>query len=162
DVAQAVAQSDLVVVCTPVDHVAAEVLAAAPHGRATTLFTDVGSTKAAIVRAVDGRLPRGAFVGSHPLAGSEKRGPEHADPDLHYLTATGFRDTTRIASGDPSVWTGIFRHNRAAVLGALDRLGERLLLFRRALEADDPGALDQLLDQAKKVRDALGSCHPGQ
>jgi cyclohexadieny/prephenate dehydrogenase len=229
DAAPAVAEADLVVVCTPVDHVAAEVLAAAPHGRPTTLFTDVGSTKAVIVRAVDGRLPRGAFVGSHPLAGSEKRGLEHADadlfqdrvavvtptpstdpaavqrvaefwqalganvvlmspeehdravaltshlphlvaaalagilpPDQHHLAATGFRDTTRVAAGDPSVWTGIFRQNRSAVLAALDRLGERLLLFRRALEADDSGTLDHLLGQAKKVRDALGSCHPGQ
>jgi prephenate dehydrogenase len=83
DVATAVAQADLVVVCTPVDRIAEQVLAAAPHCRPGTLLTDVGSTKAAILRALEGRLPPGvAFVGSHPLAGSEKNGPDHADAAL--------------------------------------------------------------------------------
>jgi prephenate dehydrogenase len=81
--AEAVASADLVVICTPVDHIAALVLATAPHCRPGTLLMDVGSTKADIVKAVDGRLPASvAFVGSHPLAGSEKHGPEHADADL--------------------------------------------------------------------------------
>ena len=47
------------------------------------LITDTGSTKADIVREVNGSLSdRAAFVGSHPLAGSEKNGPEHARADL--------------------------------------------------------------------------------
>jgi prephenate dehydrogenase len=78
-------------------------------------------------------------------------------PELHDLTATGFRDTTRVAAGDPSIWTGIFAHNRTAVLDALGRLGDRLTQFRAALEAGDWTTLDTLLAQAKKVRDALGS-----
>ena len=83
DLADAVTGADLVVFCTPVDRIAEHVLAAAPHCRAGALLTDVGSTKAAIVRALDGRLPEGlAFVGGHPLAGSEKHGPDHADADL--------------------------------------------------------------------------------
>ena len=166
-----------------------------------TLLTDAGSTKAAIVRGIEGRLPAGvAFVGSHPLAGSEKRGPSHADadlfqdrltvvtptpqtdpgrggadqcllasarragsgrwspeehdralaltshlphlvasalagilpPELHDLTATGFRDTTRIAAGDPELWTAIFLQNRE--LHARSRsveLQDRLDEFRR-------------------------------
>ena len=57
--------ADLIVVCTPVDHVAAQVLAAARVCRPGTLITDVGSTKAGIVRAVEADLPReAAFVGS--------------------------------------------------------------------------------------------------
>ena len=43
-------------------------------------------------------------------------------PELHELTATGFRDTTRVAAGDPALWTAIFAQNRAAVLEALDQL----------------------------------------
>jgi prephenate dehydrogenase len=211
------------VFCTPVDRLAADVLAAAPHCRPGTLLTDAGSTKAALVRAVDGRLPPGvAFVGSHPLAGSEKQGPTHADPDLYAgrlvvvtptastedtalsrtcdfwralgarvkllgpeehdralaltshlphlvaaalagvlppelaeLTATGFRDTTRVAAGEPGLWTAIFRANRDGVLAALDRLDARLEEFRRALEADDGAALDRLLAEGKRVRDGL-------
>ena len=38
--------------------------------------------------------------------------------DWRDLTATGFRDTTRIAGGDAEVWTPIFQHNRLAVLAA--------------------------------------------
>jgi prephenate dehydrogenase len=80
---EAAARANLMVFCTPVDRIAEQVLAAAPACAAGTLLTDVGSTKAAIVRAVQGHLPAGvAFVGSHPLAGSEKTGPEHARADL--------------------------------------------------------------------------------
>ena len=47
------------------------------------LITDVGSTKADIVRQLQQRLdPQVRFVGSHPLAGSEKTGPENASADL--------------------------------------------------------------------------------
>jgi cyclohexadieny/prephenate dehydrogenase len=84
DLAAGVATADVVVVCTPVDRVAADVLAAARAAKPTAVITDVGSTKAAIVTAVRAELAaRGArFVGSHPLAGSEKQGADHARPDL--------------------------------------------------------------------------------
>jgi prephenate dehydrogenase len=225
DAAPLAADSQLVVFCTPVDGIAAQVLALAPRCAPGTILTDAGSTKANIVRALDGRLPAGvAFVGGHPLAGSEKRGPEVATaelfhnrctvltptsatdrtalervqsfwqglgarvrlmspeehdqalaltshlphlaaaalagllpPDLHVLTASGFRSTTRVAGGEPSLWTAIFQHNRPALLAALTSLKERLGQFQQALERDDPAALDELLGQGKKVRDALGS-----
>jgi prephenate dehydrogenase len=76
---------------------------------------------------------------------------------LSELTATGFRDTTRVAAGDPSLWTGIFSQNRAAVLDALSLLSARLSRFQTALAAGDRDEIDSLLAQAKKVRDALGS-----
>src|SRR5579871_4115529 len=82
-VEQAAASADLMIFCTPVDCIASQVIAAAAHCRPGTLLTDAGSTKAAIVRDVQGRLPAGIeFVGSHPLAGSEKHGPAHASADL--------------------------------------------------------------------------------
>jgi prephenate dehydrogenase len=207
----------------PVDHVAACVLAAAPHCRPGAVLTDAGSTKAAILRELDGRLPPGvSFVGAHPLAGSEKQGPEHAranlfegslvvltppspaddnalsaartfwealgarvevmgaeehdralaltshlphlaaaalagvvPPELLGLTATGFRDATRLASGDPALWAAIFLSNRPAVLAALERLEGRLERFRQALSADDREHLEALLREGKQVRDGL-------
>jgi cyclohexadieny/prephenate dehydrogenase len=78
-------------------------------------------------------------------------------PDLHGLTASGFRDTTRIAAGDPALWSAIFTHNRPAVLSALSRLEERLRHFRTALEGAESATLLDLLTQAKEVRDALGN-----
>jgi prephenate dehydrogenase len=225
DLEASVREADLVVFCTPVDRIVDQVLQAAPCCPPGALLTDAGSTKAAIVRGLEGRLPaRVAFVGSHPLAGSEKRGPDFADarlfqdrltvvtptpqtdpvalgricdfwqalgsrvrtlsPEEHdqalaltshlphlvaaalagilplelaEFTATGFRDTTRVAAGDPSLWTGIFRQNRQAVLAALDALHRWLEGFQQALLADDRNMLDTLLAQAKRVRDALGS-----
>jgi cyclohexadieny/prephenate dehydrogenase len=225
DLAAAARRSDLVVFCTPVDRIAAQVLEAAPHCRPGTVLTDAGSTKAGVVTAVDGRLPEGvAFVGSHPVAGSEKRGPEHARADLFRnrvcvvtptrhsapaavervaafwqsvgmrvrrmdpfahddalaltshlphlaasavagvvpvelldLAATGFRDTTRVAAGDPGLWSAIFLHNRGAVLAAAERLTAWLGEFRSLMESGDAAGLTDLLARAKKVRDALGS-----
>ena len=68
--------AELVVVCTPIASIAGHVREAATVCRAGALITDAGSTKAEIVRQLNGSLPeRAAFVGSHPLAGSEKNGP---------------------------------------------------------------------------------------
>src|SRR5262249_6847692 len=78
-------------------------------------------------------------------------------PELRGLTATGFRDTTRVAAGDPALWTAIFLHNREAVLQALRPLGAALDHFRDALQAGDRAALEGLLTQGKRSRDALGS-----
>jgi prephenate dehydrogenase len=220
---EAVPKADVAVFCTPVDLIAEQILSAAPTCKPGILLTDAGSTKAALVRNIQGRLPPHVhFVGSHPLAGSEKRGPEHADgnlfegrltvvtkisetdsvaldgivefwrslgsrvmvmdpeahdrslaltshmphlvasalvsiltPELAALTATGFRDTTRIAAGDPALWTGILLQNRESLLAGLDLLGVSLAQFRRALENSDRPTLDRLLAQAKTIRDAL-------
>jgi cyclohexadieny/prephenate dehydrogenase len=225
DPVKAVGQADLAVFCTPVNLIADQVLATANACAIGTLLTDAGSTKAVIVERLEGRLPAGVeFVGSHPLAGSEKRGPSHASAqlfhdrltvvtrtpktdaqavertaefwralgarvqflspeahdqalaltshlphliaaalagvlpdDLHGLTATGFRDTTRVAAGDPQLWTAIFEQNREPVLAALARMDERLASLRAALEARDWKTLHVLLDQAKKVCHALGN-----
>ncbi len=78
-----VAEADLVVVCTPVDHVADHVCEVAEIAGQGTLITDVGSTKAEIIAILEDQLPPEArFVGSHPLAGGEKAGVKYAQPDL--------------------------------------------------------------------------------
>jgi prephenate dehydrogenase len=83
EMAKGVAEAELVVVCTPVGRIAADVAQAAQFCPENTLITDAGSTKRTIVEALDGRLPRGCrFLGSHPLAGSEKAGAIHARADL--------------------------------------------------------------------------------
>ncbi|WP_425617335.1 prephenate dehydrogenase [Anatilimnocola sp. NA78] len=78
---------DLVIVCTPIDLVAKHVAWWANSAAEGALLTDAGSTKANIVAEVDGQLhlhnPRQVrFIGSHPLAGSEKTGVEHARESL--------------------------------------------------------------------------------
>jgi prephenate dehydrogenase len=226
DPATALAGADLVVFCTPVDQIAEQALRFAPLCPPGALLTDAGSTKATIVEGIESKLPATGprFVGSHPLAGSEKRGPEFADAELfqgrwtvvtptqrtppdavaqvidfwtalgsrvktmtpadhdralaltshlphlvaaalagalpppwHELTASGFRDTTRIAAGDPGLWSAIFAHNRAPLMDALGCFENQLRELRQAVERNDEAAVRRLLAHAKEVRDALGS-----
>ncbi|MGE3776846.1 MAG: prephenate dehydrogenase [Pirellulaceae bacterium] len=88
DLAAGVAEADFVVICTPVESIAGHVRAAAEASRTATLITDAGSTKGPIVADLDRILANGQdspyprFVGSHPMAGSEKNGPQHARGDL--------------------------------------------------------------------------------
>ncbi len=73
----------LVVLATPLGRFAdlLATLAADSHGN--LVVTDVGSTKARVCQDARRLLPRpGWFVGSHPMAGSEKQGPAHAAADL--------------------------------------------------------------------------------
>jgi prephenate dehydrogenase len=228
NLAEAVAGSELVVVCTPVDWIADQLIEAANSCRDGVILTDAGSTKAEIVRRVDRSIRVGvAFVGSHPLAGSEKSGVAHAradlfdgrvtvvtvsastdqsacstvmdfwqalgsvvlnlTPDEHdealastshlphavaagvagitdrallSLTAGGFRDVTRIASGDPNLWAAIFLSNRDAILDAEDRFVDRMELLRQLLRSRDRDGLVRWLSEGKQVRDALGTGNP--
>jgi prephenate dehydrogenase len=86
DVAAGVRESELVVVCTPVEWIAPYVREVAAHAPSGTLITDAGSTKEALVKQVEADLQRAAssaqFVGSHPMAGSEKNGADHGRADL--------------------------------------------------------------------------------
>ena len=83
DLGKGCADADAIVLCGPVSVILDQiptVMAAAPSG---ALVTDVGSTKRSIVQCAS-RQPRDdvSFVGSHPVAGSEKSGAAHARADL--------------------------------------------------------------------------------
>lgn len=225
DPVQAVANADAVIVATPVDQIVLhvrQVLEASPE---RCWVTDAGSTKREIVEALasDPRA-RHRFVGSHPMAGSERSGVAAADANLFLdrtvivtptnttpaetlekvlafwkllrartimlsptehdaavarishlphalasvlaagtaleelpLTAGGWSDSTRIASGDPGLWTEIFRQNRDALLAAIDAFDRRWHELREALEAHDWHRVSDLLREGKRRRDALGS-----
>ena len=73
------------------------------------------------------------------------------------FAATGFRDTTRIAAGDPMLWAAIAHENALALAHTLDRFGKRIDELREAIVNQDSETLTQILTEAKKVRDALGS-----
>lgn len=83
DVTKAVVNADLVVLAAPVATITSMLTTIGPHLRRGCVVTDVGSTKAAIVQAAHKHLPPHVFfVGSHPLAGSEKAGVAHASAEL--------------------------------------------------------------------------------
>lgn len=228
DPAAAVADAELVVVCAPVDHIVEQVRQLAPLCPPGTLLTDAGSTKARIVCELDAAAaswdPAVHFVGSHPLAGNEKRGPQHAHVDLFAgrvvvltptdstraedcrklhefwtglgaavvemapeehdralavtshlphvvaaalagatpedyvkLTAGGWQDSTRIAAGDPALWRQIMLANRENLLAAIERFTPQLAALSEALEMADAKRLEQLLADAKHIRDGVGN-----
>jgi cyclohexadieny/prephenate dehydrogenase len=84
DMEKGVAEADFIIVCTPVGRIVEDVRKAAMYCPEGTLISDAGSTKQTIVAALDDGLPRGCrYLGSHPLAGSEKAGPGFARADLY-------------------------------------------------------------------------------
>lgn len=228
NLAEGVAQADLVIVCTPVGQIVGRVCEVAAACGADTLITDAGSTKAEIVRQLEAESNSWRsgvrFVGCHPLAGNEKRGPQadmgdllvdrvvvvtptpqsrpadvatldnlwtslgarvvHMSPEDHdhavaitshlphlvasaiagstpeeyvTLTAGGWQDTTRIAAGDPDLWQQIMLANRSNLLEALARFEKILAEFGQALRQTDAKSLQQLLAEAKRIRDAVGN-----
>ena len=76
---EAVSDADIVVLCTTVGHILETLPETLALAKPSALVTDVGSTKAAIVRAAAGAAH---FVGGHPMAGSEQTGVEAATPLL--------------------------------------------------------------------------------
>lgn len=82
DVRKAVSDADLVIMATPVNTIMALLPMVAKYVKRGCIITDVGSTKTAIVEAGEKLFQNAFFVGSHPMAGSEKRGAVHATADL--------------------------------------------------------------------------------
>jgi prephenate dehydrogenase len=73
-------------------------------------------------------------------------------PEASQLAASGFRDMSRLASGDPELYAGISRTNRANLVEQLDAISATLARLRRHLQDDDP-RLVELFEEAKSVRD---------
>jgi cyclohexadieny/prephenate dehydrogenase len=219
----AVIDADLVILCVPVGamgEVAAEIVDDLPP---EAMVSDVGSSKASILSALMAALPNHVVIPAHPVAGTERSGPEAgfaalfhnrwciltppegADPnkiaqleafwqrlganveimdaahhdkvlaitshlphliaytivgtasDLESVTqsevikysAGGFRDFTRIAASDPTMWRDVFLTNKDAVLEMLQRFSEDLTALQRAIRMGDG---DQLFDHFTRTR----------
>ncbi len=76
------------------------------------------------------------------------------------FTATGFRDTTRIAAGSPDLWTDIFTQNNDVLLSLIDDIIGNLTEFKTLLQTDNRAEIERLLLEAqttvKKRRKELG------
>ncbi|HSE96226.1 MAG TPA: prephenate dehydrogenase, partial [Methylomirabilota bacterium] len=84
ELAEGVSEADVVVLCTPVGTLPGLVRAVWPALPPGSLLTDVGSVKRGVVEAAEACPPRPgvAFVGGHPMAGSERSGYAAATADL--------------------------------------------------------------------------------
>ena len=67
------------------------------------------------------------------------------------FTATGFRDSTRIAAGAPDLWTGIFTQNSDVVLSLIDNIVANLIEFKTLLKAEDFAEIERVLLDAQTV-----------
>ena len=98
---KAVAEADIVVLCTPLGAFGAIAKAMAPHLKPGAIVTDVGSVKGAVVAAAGPHMPDTvAFVPGHPIAGTEKSGPDAGSSDLfvgRYWILTPDETTDRAA-----------------------------------------------------------------
>jgi cyclohexadieny/prephenate dehydrogenase len=68
------------------------------------------------------------------------------------FSAGGFRDFTRIAASDPTMWRDVFLNNKAAVIEMLGRFTEDLTALQRAIRFDDGDTLYRLFGEARGIR----------
>lgn len=68
------------------------------------------------------------------------------------FSAGGFRDFTRIAASDPTMWRDVFLNNKQAVLEMLGRFSEDLTALQRAIRWDDGDALFELFSRTRAIR----------
>jgi len=76
------------------------------------------------------------------------------------FSAGGFRDFTRIASSDPTMWRDVFLHNKEAVLEMLGRFNEDLTALQRMIRREDGDGLFALFTRTRAIR--LGIVAQGQ
>ena len=228
--AQAAENADLVIICAPVGVMQAIAEEIAPVLKPGCILTDVGSVKKAVISAIEPHTPPHIhFIPGHPIAGTEKSGPESGFPELfidrwciltplpdcdqaaldrlqqfwldlgsfveimtpdHHdqvlaitshlphliaysivstasdledvtrsevikFSAGGFRDFTRIAASDPTMWRDVFLTNKDAVLEMLGRFSEDLSALQRSIRWNDGDALFDLFSRSKETRQRI-------
>jgi prephenate dehydrogenase len=96
DLAEGVSGADLVVLACPPAQIGPAVRAMAPYLAPGAVLTDVASTKQVPVREIQAALPaRAAYLGGHPMAGSERAGIAAADPYLFENAVWALTPTAR-------------------------------------------------------------------
>jgi cyclohexadieny/prephenate dehydrogenase len=74
------------------------------------------------------------------------------DTEVIKYSASGFRDFTRIAASDPTMWRDVFLNNKDAVLEMLGRFTEELAVLQRAVRWGDGETLFNLFTRAREAR----------
>jgi len=92
------------------------------------------------------------------MALASELGEEHGT--LLQLAAGGFRDMTRIAAGQPTIWPGICDDNAEAIVATLDLLIDSLVAMRRRVAERDHDSLLEVLQRAATARRAMSERAP--
>jgi len=91
----------------------------------------------------------------HLIACALVDGAGRVEPAALELAARGFRDTTRIAAGDPDMWTEIFLANRDALTAGIEAFREALADLQRVIDAGRVEPLRAELARIKVIREQL-------
>jgi prephenate dehydrogenase len=135
---KAASDADLIFLCTPIMEIIRILQSIGKHTRPKTLITDVGSTKRKIVETANIHVPGYCnFIGGHPMAGSEARGIQAADPFL-------FENTTYVLT--PS--RPIEESTRKAFGQLLEMIGAKVLLLLPTLHDEIAAAVSHLPQMA--------------
>lgn len=127
DAAAAARGAELVVLAVPVRATAEACAAIAGAVAAARLVTDVGSTKSDVVAAAETALPDDAsrFCGAHPMAGTEKSGPDAADAALFRgklaILTPGARTSDEARAACAAMWAAAGARTRVMTPAAHDR-----------------------------------------
>ncbi len=78
-----------------------------------------------------------------------------SESDFQAYIGDGFRDSTRIAAGDPKVWRDIFLYNAAAILEDLEKFQCKLNQIKACLQADNGLEILQTLDTVKRFQEGI-------
>ena len=74
------------------------------------------------------------------------------DTEVVNFSAAGFRDFTRIAASDPTMWRDVFLNNKEATLEILGRFTEELFALQRAIRQGDGGHLHDYFTRTRAIR----------
>ena len=102
-----------------------------------------------LVLAVTSHIPH---LIAYTIVGTASDLEEVARGEVIKYSAGGFRDFTRIAASDPTMWRDVFLNNRDAVLEMLDRFLTDLEGVREAIEASDGDAMFDLFTRTRAIR----------
>ncbi|MCF6322283.1 MAG: prephenate/arogenate dehydrogenase family protein [Rhizobiaceae bacterium] len=227
DASAIVHDADLVIICTPIGVVGKVLQSIAGNLKPGAIVSDVSSVKASVLEQMQPFIPDGVhLVPAHPVAGTEKSGPQHGfstlfdnrwciltppssadkaavklvsefwqacgsnieimDADHHdrvlaitshlpqlvaynmvgtaddletvtsseviKYSAGGFRDSTRLAASDPTMWRDVCLHNKDSILEMLTRFSEELSAMQKAVRWGDGEALFEMFTRTRNIR----------
>jgi len=101
------------------------------------------------VLAITSHLPH---LIAYTIVGTATDLETHLQKEVIKFSASGFRDFTRIAASDPTMWRDIFLNNREAVLEILGRFSEDLSALQRAIRWGDGDALFDAFTRTRAIR----------
>jgi cyclohexadieny/prephenate dehydrogenase len=117
----------------------------------------MGATHHDLVLAITSHVPH---LIAYNIVGTAADLEQVTRSEVIKFSAGGFRDFTRIAASDPTMWRDVFLHNKEAVLEMLGRFNEDLTALQRMIRRGDGDGLFALFTRTRAIR--LGIVAEGQ